>query len=57
MDARRLLLLVLLVVSVTFLSGCQAIATIFEAGMWVGLIMVVIVLVVVGLLVSLVRRS
>ena len=57
MDVRRVLLLMLLVVATTFLPGCRAIATIFEAGMWVGLIMVVVVLAVVGLLVSLVRRS
>ncbi len=55
MDSRRasLLLLLLLVVP---LSGCQAIATIFEAGMWIGVIMVVLVLAIVGFIVSRVRR-
>jgi uncharacterized membrane protein YcjF (UPF0283 family) len=32
-------------------SGCEAIATIFEAGIWVGVIIVVIILVVIGALV------
>jgi len=56
MDARRLLLLLLVIVSTGALSGCRAITAIFEAGMWVGMIMVVIVLVLVGVVVSMLRR-
>jgi hypothetical protein len=55
MDSRRASLLLLLVLVVP-LSGCQAIATIFEAGMWIGVIMVVLVLAIVGFIVSRVRR-
>lgn len=53
MDSRRALLLLLLVLP---LSGCQAIATIFEAGLWVGVILVLLVLAVVGFIMSRVRR-
>jgi len=38
------------------LAGCEAIGTIFEAGIWVGVIMVVIVLGIVGLIASKLRR-
>lgn len=38
------------------LGGCEVIATIFEAGMWVGIIIVVAVLALVGLVVSRFRR-
>ena len=37
------LLLALLVLLVTTLSSCQAIADIFKAGVWVGIIIVVVV--------------
>jgi hypothetical protein len=37
-------------------TGCQAIGTIFEAGMWVGVIAVLLVLAVVGGLVAMLRR-
>jgi hypothetical protein len=43
--------LLLLLLSFT-LSGCEVIAGIFEAGFWVGVIAVVVVLGLIGLLVS-----
>jgi hypothetical protein len=38
------------------LSGCQAIGTIFEAGMWVGIIAVIAVVAVVAVIASMFRR-
>jgi hypothetical protein len=52
MRALQLLLLVLLT---TTLGGCEAIATIFEAGMWVGVIGVLLVLGIVWFIVSRLR--
>ena len=37
-------------------SACEAIGTIFEAGIWVGVIMVVVVLAIVGFIASKLRR-
>jgi hypothetical protein len=51
---RSLQLLVLFILTLS-LSGCEAILTIFEAGVWVGVIGIFIVLAVVGLLFSLFR--
>lgn len=45
----------LLILSLT-LTGCEAIATIFEAGVWVGIIIVLVVLGLIGFVVSRVRR-
>ena len=45
----RILLVVLLMVTI---SGCAAIAGIFKAGFWTGLIIAVIVVVIIGALVS-----
>lgn len=45
----------LLLVAV-FATGCEAIASIFEAGMWFGIIIVVVILGLVGLLVGRARR-
>lgn len=45
----RILLVVLLAVTI---SGCAAIAGIFKAGFWTGLIIAVIVIVIIGALVS-----
>lgn len=45
----RILLVVLLTVTI---SGCAAIAGIFKAGFWTGLIIAVIVIVIVGALVA-----
>jgi hypothetical protein len=40
----RTVTLLALFLATLSMSGCEAIATIFEAGMWVGIIIVVIVL-------------
>jgi hypothetical protein len=50
------LLLLLLLASVTA-SSCEVIGDIFKAGFWVGTIVVVIIIIGVGFLVSLFRRS
>jgi len=46
--AVRVLLLVLLVVASLTLPGCEMIGGIFKAGMWVGVLAVVIVIAIVG---------
>jgi hypothetical protein len=48
----QVLLLVLLAMSV---SGCQVIGDIFQAGMWVGVIAVVLIIAVIGFIVSKIR--
>lgn len=53
---RTLQTLLLLVLTLT-LTGCEAIATIFEAGFWVGVIIVVLVVGLIGFLVSMARRG
>lgn len=40
---KRIMPLALITLSVTILSGCSVIETIFKAGMWTGIIMVVVV--------------
>lgn len=49
----RILLIVLFAVTVVTMTGCAAIAGIFKAGVWTGVILVVIV---VGIVVLLVGR-
>lgn len=49
----RLIAISVLTLSV---SACEAIGTIFEAGIWVGVIMVVLVMAVVGVIASKLRR-
>jgi hypothetical protein len=49
----RLLAVLVLALSV---SACEAIGTIFEAGIWVGVIMVVVVLAIVGFIAAKLRR-
>lgn len=49
----RMLTVVCLALAV---SGCEAIATIFEAGLWVGVIMAVLILGIVWFLVGRFRR-
>jgi len=51
----RVLMLVLLVVAAMSMSGCEAIAGIFKAGMWVGILGVVIVIAVIGFIASAIR--
>ena len=50
----RAIMVALLALSV---SGCEAIGAIFEAGVWVGVILVVIVVAVVGFIASKMRRG
>jgi predicted small secreted protein len=45
-----------LVIAAFTLTGCEAIATIFEAGVWVGVIIVVVILALVGFIFSRFRR-
>jgi hypothetical protein len=49
----RILLILLLVVST---AACELIGNIFQAGVWVGVILVVLVLTVIGFAVSKMRR-
>ena len=49
----RILLIVLLAVST---AACELIANIFQAGVWVGVILVVLVLALIGFAVSKMRR-
>jgi len=44
-----------LVVLAFTLTGCEAIASIFEAGVWVGVVLVLLVLGVIGFIVSRLR--
>jgi hypothetical protein len=46
-----------LVLLALMMSGCEAIQTIFQAGVWVGVITVVIVLALVAFVTSKLRRS
>jgi len=48
-------LLLLLVLSALTLTGCEAIAGIFKAGMWTGVIGIVLLLVVVGFIAAKIR--
>jgi hypothetical protein len=49
----RILLIVLLVVST---AACELVGNIFQAGVWVGVILVVLVLALIGFAVSKMRR-
>lgn len=51
----RYWMLALLVVSAMSVSGCAAIAGIFKAGMWTGVVMVVILIAIVGFIATRVR--
>lgn len=50
------LLLPLLAFLTALLAGCEAIGTIFEAGVWVGVIGIIILIAIVGLVISVLRR-
>jgi hypothetical protein len=52
---RVISLLFLLLVTLT-LGGCDAIVSIFEAGFWVGVVVVLVILGLIGLVVSRARR-
>jgi hypothetical protein len=47
--------LILLLLLTSFVSACEAIGTIFEAGVWVGVIMVVAVIALVAFIATKVR--
>jgi hypothetical protein len=55
-SSASLLRLVVIVALALSMSACEAIGTIFEAGIWVGVIMVVIVLAIVGFIAAKLRR-
>jgi hypothetical protein len=48
-------MLVLLVVAAFTVSGCAAIAGIFKAGVWTGVVMVVILIAIVGFIATRIR--
>jgi len=52
----RLLTLLLLMLMTTTLTGCELIGNIFQAGVWVGVIAVLLVLGLIGFLFSRTRR-
>jgi hypothetical protein len=54
--AIRLATICLLLLTVLFLPGCQVVGQIFEAGMWVGVVGVLIVLALLGFVFSRFRR-
>lgn len=48
--------LILVLLLTLFASACEAIGTIFEAGVWVGVIMVVAVVALIGFIAAKMRR-
>lgn len=53
---RRLLTRSLPAVAVLTLAGCEAIGTIFEAGVWVGVIVVIGIVAIIAVVLSIFRR-
>ena len=51
----RVLMLVLLVVASVSAAGCEAIGDIFQAGMWVGAIFIVLIIAIVGFIAAKIR--
>jgi len=51
----RYLLIVLLVLAAVTLPGCEAIVGIFKAGVWTGVVMVVILIAIIGFVAAKVR--
>lgn len=51
----RYWMLVVLVLAAVTVSGCEAIAGIFKAGMWTGVVMVVILIAIVGFVATRIR--
>jgi uncharacterized membrane protein YkvI len=51
----RFLWLVLLVLATVPLAGCELVGDIFQAGMWVGAIVVVLIIAIVGFLAAKIR--
>ena len=56
MAGQRYLLLAAVVIAALTATGCEAIGTIFEAGVWVGVIAVVLVVAIVGFIAAKVRQ-
>lgn len=52
----RTLLFVLLLLSTMTLAGCEVIGNIFQAGMWVGMILVVLILAGIAFIAAKLRR-
>jgi hypothetical protein len=51
----RYLMIVLLVLAAVSMTGCEAIAGIFKAGVWTGVVMVVILIALIGFVATKVR--
>jgi len=51
----RMLMLLMLVIASFMLSGCEAIAGIFKAGVWTGVIMVAFAILIIGFIVAKIR--
>ena len=52
---RSMWLLVLMVIAGMTLTGCEAIGGIFKAGMWTGVIMIVLLVMIVGFVAAKIR--
>jgi hypothetical protein len=52
----RLLQVLVTLFATLALAGCEVIGTIFEAGMWVGVILVLVIVGIVGFVISRFRR-
>ena len=51
----RVLMLVLVVMASMSLAGCEAIGDIFKAGVWVGVLFVVVIIAIVGFIAASIR--
>jgi uncharacterized membrane protein YkvI len=51
----RVMLLLLVVVASISASGCEAIGDIFKAGVWVGVVFIVIIIAIVGFIAAKIR--
>ena len=56
MNTQRLLPVAGIVAAALMVTGCEAIGGIFKAGMWVGVISVVLVIAIVGFLAAKIRQ-
>ncbi len=55
MNKNNLTFLILLVSSAMFLTSCDAIMGIFEAGFWAAIIAVVVIVLIIGFLIRMIR--
>ena len=51
----RYLMIVLLVLAAVSMTGCEAIAGIFKAGVWTGVVMIVVLIAIVGFVATRIR--